>query len=504
MSDRFDAELKKALNESTSQSLAGWEFTPSMRQAVLKRIAEEKAAPPAPAPTTPVRRVSPRSYAWAAAAAAAFVVGINVISNLNRTGDFAEHSASPSPIAASVPPKEAKREVPAQAGSTENAPTEAIKGGLGAGPANAQASGAESGSKPEMAAATTGQAHALADRTAAAPVPAAPARIHLVLPESNSVAMKAAPNHEQSAGIAAFTAPAPPPSAMVRVGANNAVRTPEAVQFFDAWGVQLWEKQLPEGWGPVSAWNGQVATTSGSDLYLFDAAGQQVRRQNIGGAELFAIGPDGRVAAVTGSTLSVYDATKRLFQAEGVTQNGLAFGPDGTLAVVMAEADGPYLQLFGRDGSPLSRAKLNGWGMGIAFAGDVVVVGGEAFHRSGQPLWQTPFPAQQSFTLGPDGPVVAHDGGQSISLLRAADGTEIWTAQHPGLQTIAFASSDAGDRLAVVAALDDGAAVWVLDQAGGLLLSERLPEVPSSVAVEGDRLYLLMAGGLQNRALPPR
>lgn len=510
MSDRFDAEFKKALKESASKSLEGWEFTPSMRQAVLRRIAEEEATPSAPVPLKSLRQMNTRPYLWMAAAAAAFVVAINLAGNSDRNGHYAAKSDVHSPQTAPATQEVAQAAgAPAsQEAARESGSVRSAAAGVAAVPQGAAESAATAAeSKPEPAVSATGQAQALADTaTAAPPAQNHPARIHLALPEGAPVALKAQPKQEEGAGFAAMVAPVERLS-MVRIGANIAVRTQNSVQFLDASGNLIWEQPTGEGAGPLVAWNGNVATTAGSELMIFNAEGRQVRNLTLPGApEAIALSGDGRVAAIVGSKLVVFEGDRLQFQALNALQTGLAFGPDGSLAAVLEEGGAAYLQLFGRDGSRLTRVKLKGWGLGITFAagGDVILVGGEAFQRSGQPLWQIPFPTQEVFSLGPDGPVVARDAGQTIALLRPADGTQIWTAQHDGRQTLLTAVSDSGELLAVVASLEKGAAVWVLDQAGGLRYAEQLSAQPSGVSVQGETLYLLMPEGIQTRALPPR
>lgn len=509
MSDRFELEMKEALKESTKKSLAGWEFTPAMRQAVLKQIAEEEKVLPLPPASGRRRQVNPRPYMWVAAAAAAFVVAVNMMDiDLGGGGRVKMESAQAPQPAASTQSEAMTESAPAREAPNEKSAV-TIQGGMGArseeqgksvGTANAEF-------KEEVAVTSAAQAQDRADTAMmmAPPTPPAPARIYLVVPEARAAVALKAPNPGQAQGISIAAVDAGPENlAMVRIGASNAVRTSNSLQLLDDGGAKLWEQRLPEGAGPLVAWNGQVATVAGQELFLYNADGQRVQNLSVGPAEALAISADGRVAAIVGSTLSVYDGSKLQFRVEGASPTGLAFSSDGSLAAVLREQDGLYLQLFGQDGNPLTRAKLQGNGQGIAFAGDVILVGGEAFHRSGQPLWQAPFPTQEVYSLGPDGPFLVRDAMQTISLVRPADGTELWTAEHTGVQTLRTAISSSGDLLAVVARVENGTAVWVLDQQGGLRFAERLEGSPVGVAVEGETLYLLMPEGLVTRTLDPR
>lgn len=504
MSDRFDADLKKVLKESTAKSLEGWEFTSSMRQTVLKRIAEEgeeESQPPAqPVPLRRPRQVAAHPALWVAAAAAAFVVAVNMMNIDMGLGGNAAKKENAAPMAAtSQSPQENVQESapPEDTAVSSGGVAEKPTGSKSADPAQSQGAVAM-----KATLSTESKNEGLADTAAVGP--AAPARIHLQMPEVQTAAL--AVQVKDGAGIAAMAVPVER-LAMVRVGMNAAVRTQRTVQFLDAEGAMVREQELPEGAGQMLAWNGQIVTTGGRELVFFSTAGEVQRNLTLPATpDGFAVSPDGRVAALLSTALQVYDGTTLQFEVPGALPLAFAFGPDGSLAAVVRESDGAYLKLFGQNGSSLWRAKLSVGGTGITFAagGDVILVGGEAFHRSGQPLWRAPLPAQDVFTLGPDGPVVVRDAQQTISLLRPADGTEIWTVQHPGRQTIYTAISDDAELLAIVASVDEVAAVWVLDRAGGLRYSERLTVQPSGVAVEGETLFLLTPEAVETRALPSR
>lgn len=505
MSDRFDAELKRSLKDSTARSLEGWEFTPSMRQAVLKRIEEEEE------PSAPVRRSRPvltRPFMWMAAAAAAFVVAFNMLQLDLGFGGMARESEAPRSGQA------AKTAAPAALTQESGASTESTntaQGGNGekrAGDIASTAAPAESAGV--MNAATMDQGESAADVSMAGSVAASPARIHLVVPEGKLVEAPtltmAAPGGGEKAGIMAV---GPEALSMARTGGNAAVRTRESLQLVDADGAIIWEKPLTGRPGPVVTQSGKIATSAGNDLYLFDTEGRQELKLTLpAGPEGIDLSPDGRVAVLVGDTglqtnlhLVVYQQGKVQFRVSDLGAGFAAFGPDGSLAVTGKGS----LQLFGRDGARLWKASLPGSGLGIAFAGggEVIVAGGQAFHRSGQPLWEVPIHPQDLFTLGPDGPVVLRDS-KRLMLVRPADGAEIWTAEHSGRQILGVASSDGGDQVAVLASVDEGAVVWVLNQSGGLRYAEKLRSQPLGVAVEGDILLLLTEHGVESRALPPQ
>lgn len=511
MSDRFDADLKRALKESTAKSLEGWEFSPAMRQTVLKRLAEEEEAQP-PAPPVPLRRPRPivtHPAVWVAAAAAAFVLAFNMMEIDLGSGGNAAKKESAAPMTASSEMHEPGANT-LESDAPEN--SAANSGGMGGKPAGAKSvdPGQFQGEVAVKAAETSdpkneGRADMAITSQAGAVGPAAPARIHLQMPEALAGALMFR-GTEDGAGIAALAHPVER-LAMVRVGMTTAVRTQRTVQFLDAQGAVVREQELPEGAGQMLAWNGQVVTSGGRELVFFNSAGEPQRKLTLPATpDGFAVSPDGRVAALFHGGLQVFEGDKVQFEVPGAVSLGFTFGPDGSLAAVVRESDGTYLKLFGRNGSSLWRTKLNVGGMGIAFAagGEVIIAGGEAFHRSGQPIWQAPLPTQDLFTMGPDGPVVVRDAQRTISLLRPSDGTEIWTVEHPGRQTIDTAISEDAELLAIVASVDDTAAVWVLDRAGGLRYSERLTAQPSGLAVEGEALFLLMPHAVETRALPPR
>lgn len=513
MSDRFDADLKKALKESMAQSLEGWEFTPAMRQAVLKRLEEEEAvAPQAPAPLrqAPARKTTyTRPAMWVAVAAAAFILAINMNKFSGVSNQEAEAPSESKTMAASgaAAPKAAK-----PGGAANELQSAAIPGGTGGSPESstiannahdaggAAAENAAPSTAEERATALAAPAEQPADSKAqiAAPAsPPAPARLHLLVPG-------ASPRAIQPMGKVTSLAAPPEMLAIARVGSNVAVSNREGLQFLDATGKEIWQQRLPEGRGPLLVANGKIATAAGSHFYLFSTEGKQEVRLALPGApEALAVSPDGRVAAVVSNKLFVYAGSNLQIQADNADPTGLAFGPDGSLAALISGK----LTLFGRDGSRLWQADLKGLGLGIAFAagGDVIVAGGQAFNRAGQLLWEEPsFRVQSLTTLGPDGPVVLWEAGQTLTLRRPQDGAEIWTAEHGGRQTLGVATSDAADEMAILASVDDTAVVWVLDKGGGLRYSERLQAQPAGVALEGDTLFLLMPGGVETRAIPPR
>ncbi|MFZ5824647.1 MAG: PQQ-binding-like beta-propeller repeat protein [Bacillota bacterium] len=500
MSDRFDAELKKALKDSTARSLEGWEFTPAMRQTVLKRIAEEEG-PADPVPARRSRPVPTRPLMWMAAAAAAFVVAFNMMQlDLGFGGGAAKQSEAPMSGAARSTASKPAAPVAKESPSAEHAvvSTPGTKGEEKSGQGANTAATTESSSTLKVAAAD----QAKETESAAMAAPASPARLHLVVPEATAsdevgIALKAPGG--QSPGIMAV---GPEVLGMARTGANAAVRTRETLQLVDGDGGLIWEKSLAGGPGPVVTLNGKIATSAGSDLYRFNTEGRQELRVTLHAApEGIFLSPDDRIAALVGDQLLVYEQGKLRFRVNGLGAGFAAFGPDGSLAVTGKEG----FRLFSRDGALLWTAPPPGNGLGITFAGggEVVVADGQAFHRSGQPLWRAPIRTQGVFTLGADGPVVLWDS-KSLTLVRPEDGTEIWTAAHGGRQTLQVASSDSGDQVAVLASVDEGAAVWVLNRAGGQRYAEKLPSQPLGVAVEGDTLLLLTENGVESRALPPR
>lgn len=506
MSERFDTELKRSMKESTAKSLEGWEFTPSMRQAVLKRITEEEEAP-APPSVPLVRRPRHNRIApvmWMAAAAAAFVVAFNMMDVDLGSGGTAQ-KAENAPMAATAEPDGATGMV-----QESGKPVQGAKSAKGnrteesaAGSVALQAPGTEN----DKAVASLLPQETAGNRLMVAP--AQPARIHLVVPEREKVAAldatgKAAIKVQpDNTGMA--LAVQPESLAIDGLGIQAAVRTRTAVQLVNGGSQVAWEQPLAGEAGPLVAQDGRIATSAGRQLLLFDANGQQEAKLTlVGPAQAIALSPDGRVAVLVGQAepfdLVVYDQEKAQFQVDDLSAAAFTFGPDGALAV---RADGS-LSLYSRDGSRLWQAPVKTSGTGITFAagGDVVVVGNTALHRSGQPVWEASSPLPlEAVSLGAYGPVGLWDS-QRLTLVRPEDGVELWTAELSGGQIQRVVPSEAGDQMAILAAVDGGAAVWVLDQAGGIRLAERLAVQPTGVAVEADTLFLLMNDGVQTRALP--
>ena len=104
MSD-FDKELRQLIKEDFDRSLAGWTFTPAMRQAVLDRVTREGEPEATPVSTLP-RRLRP-AY-WVAAAAAAFVLAFNLwprVASDGPSSGYAPGMASRGCPRAHLPPR---------------------------------------------------------------------------------------------------------------------------------------------------------------------------------------------------------------------------------------------------------------------------------------------------------------------------------------------------------------------------------------------------------------
>ncbi|MFZ5815895.1 MAG: hypothetical protein ACOY93_11400 [Bacillota bacterium] len=493
MSDRFDAELKRALKESTAKSLEGWEFTPAMRQAVLKRIAEEGSSEPAPvAPPRERRRaMTARPLVWVAAAAAALVVSLNMSGLMDSMGARkSQESAMQAPKAASAVPEaksldqKAESAVSTSAGGSDRAGTDEA--------------GVDAAQVQMATAPPTGQGESLATG-AAAPAPPNPARILLVAPEAAP-----AETTDKEAGMAAGIAAAkvgPMLLTMAPLPEGEAVvLTTEALHRVDRSGVVVWEQRVENPGLLAAGPGGRLAVTAGERLLLFTAEGQPTGTVQLPGwPSALTFSPDGRLAVVAAGTLLIYDGTELQLKAPDLLDPSVAFAPDGRLAVLARESSGGrFLHLLSREGRQLARSPVAAEGAGITFAaeGRLIVAGGEAFDLAGRSLWRAPFAPLAISTLGPGGPVVVWNEHQ-VSLLRPEDGVELWTAEQTGGLVIRVAVSPTGDQLAILGGLSEGAAIWVLDRTGGQRQLTTLPIIPADLAVQGDSLRLLMPDGLQ-------
>ncbi len=245
------------------------------------------------------------------------------------------------------------------------------------------------------------------------------------------------------------------------------------------------------------------AIVAGETVQIFNQNGQAEGSLKLSGPVYgMQVSNDGRVAVVTADAVRVYSGTKLQFQSGTVTDATVTFSADGSLAVMGREGESRRLSLFGRDGTRLAQANLSGEGIGLVFAdqGQVIVAGGEAFHRNGQSLWRAPFVPNGVLSLGEGGPVLLWDLHQ-ISLLNPQDGSERWGAEFGGGEIIHVVASSAGDQVAVLANTPEGPVVWVLTRDGGQRVVERLPASPTDLAVEGDQLILLMPAGMETRPL---
>jgi|GEM_PF-3436625 len=492
MSDRFEQELRQALKGSTAKSLEGWEFSPAMRQAVLKRISEEEEEEspvqgPSPAPLRRTRRAIPQPVLWVAAAAAAFALVLNIDWN---------------------PPVQSAKEAPQApmaASTTMEAPSEAT----GAAPeekAENQAGVPESAATFKAQDATgTGQATALTDSFhAAATMPPNPARMILTVPAG--AGLKAGPRSVDGGKVGLLAAM---PSQVSNLdlaplpGGDLLQLTTVSLRQVDVAGNIRWEQPLSESPMLLSNAGSMTAVAAGQTVHLYSQAGQPEGILALTGPVYgLQVSRDNRVAVAAGDSVQVYSGPKLEFSTGPVSDATTTFAADGALAVLGREGEKRSLTLYGRDGAKLSQNSLSGEGMGLVFAdqGQVVVAGGEAFHRSGQPLWRAPIVPNGAVGLGESGSVLLWDL-HLVTLVNAQDGSERWSAEFTAGEIISVVASSSGDQVAILGSSPEGMVVWVLAQDGGQRFAELLPEGPADLAVEGDQLVLLMPAGLESRSL---
>lgn len=545
MSDGFDGELRQALKDSTAKSLEGWEFTPAMRQAVRERIAQEapSEAPkqdlaPQPAPPTNPRRGLTRPLVWVAAAAAVLLFSLNMNELMDSPGGARKESSTAGRGVAPESASQSTSKSQAKQGESAGPATGAGEGNQTADLASRTdaaddtgdteatgASGATALSSPEtatfgrdtfaitevdanMAAEVSGQASLAgnAGTPFAVVVPGgqpAKARLYLVAP--NSVVRKdSTTSGEMGIGILAVK----PASGMVSLGTSRgglrAVLTTESVQMVDAQGEVAWERSLPASPHLVAtASNGRTAVGVGSQLFFFTAEGGANGQLKLEApATNLSLGLNGRLAVVAGGSMRFYQAGKLLSLQGNLVEGSTAFAPDGSLALLAREGQGRTLYLFGQGGTPLVKVPVAAGSDGLAFLeqGEYVIAGGQVFHRSGKAVWKVSFPVQGVSVLKEG--VVAW-GKNRVSLLRSADGAEIWTAEYDGGTILKVTASESGEQVAILGSVADGAVVWVLDAAGGQRFVERISTMPLDLAVEGDSLMLLMPDSLEVRSIQP-
>lgn len=520
MSESYDVELSRALKESAAKELDGWEFSPAMRAQVLERIRAEEAGQPSPAAPAP-RRFNPapvlRPLAWVAVAAAAVLVVVNV--GVPKFGMSTKQEASttsaPSPaVAPSTPPTDGQGV--ASTANTKDAPGPVAPAGS-EGQAKKTASN-EPAQPPAPDQKALAQGPAQPDQTAMkfATATAVHPVVTLEMPMSLASAPEATgpagalegPKGKGVMGIAA----APPQNVAMASGAQLVTVTTVGVQQLNADGSPAWMQPVPDlnplGTVAVAA-DGRVAVSNGGNgLTILDHTGASLRTIAATAAvSHLAWSADGRLASVEGSLVFVYDTAtgKPAFFVDAGINPALAFLPDGALATYGDLPNDPdLLAVTDRKGAILLEARptTGGHGLAVTDGGKVLVAGGQAYDRAGQPLWTVPLVPAGLASLGSD-KVVAWNA-HTVLVLDGRDGHTVleasWKGAGRGVQKV-VPSAD-GKHVAILAQTDEGPVVWVLNTAGAVTYTEKLASTPVDLALTGSHLVIMLEDSVLMRELP--
>jgi len=284
------------------------------------------------------------------------------------------------------------------------------------------------------------------------------------------------------------------------------VLTSDSVQVFTDEGALVTENALTEYPGPLAtAPDGRIAVAAGTLLQFFTTQGQPDGSLKLDlPPAAVALGPDNRVAVADEYGANLYERSRFAMRLDGVKAASLAFANDGTLALLTQGEAERTLRLYAADGTAVAAQAVSGEGEGLAFTADgqQVIAGSQVFDRTGQLLWEVPFPPVRVAAFGSGDALLAWNH-QVVSLFHSQDGAEVWSAEYPEGAIQQAAGSAAGDQVAVVGESAAGATVWVLQQDGTQRYAERLASAPVGLAIEGDSLILLTSQGLEVRTLEP-
>lgn len=501
MSDT-DKELRQLIKDEFDRSLAGWTFTPAMRQAVLDRIAGEGEPEATPVPTLS-RRFRP-AY-WVAAAAAAFVLAINLWPRVSTDGRLTGTASDAR-----------------SGGAPESAPgAEAAAYGLQA-TGELQALGAAPGQSgtadlAEADAASTLKAGGVRALSAISPVrltlsvaevpdvfvvERAGEKVSLHVSETTGRALTQDGAEEAQAGATAAAVPDALDLNPLPDG-NVVVVQRWAVKIVDQHGNPVAESPVePEAAAVAEGPAGETVVVSSDALTLFTATGKP--------AELIGLDQYPSLVAVSGKRMAVandggvevYEGGARALTLPRLQPRAMALAPDGALAVLTGSPPDARLLIYAADGSLLLDRPVAPDGEGFGFIGDglQVAVGSVVYDRTGDERWHFPFAPARVTALADGVSVLAWNSRQAVRVL-ADGGTQVWMAEVTDADLVRASGSARGDLVVLVAAADDGAAVWVIDQGGNQRHAERLSRVPVDVTASGDRILLLNAEGLEVRPL---
>lgn len=504
MSDPIDREISQAIKAASDRSLAGWTFTPEMRKAVLDQIAAEPAQPAAQTPLRP-RRNLVRPLSWFAAAAAVLLVSFNLVPKMmNNNNPSADMAALKSGTTASAPESPADRQ---RSAAAENASAEATALALSAEPAEPDSSSDEPISALAAPAPAPGggtpEDHGEVQMMVAQAGPRG-SRIALVAPPADA-GDEVGEAPANGTPITLMAAPTNLSVSSLPEG-DYVVLTGTAVRVFDQEGALVTENALTNSPGLLAtAPDGRIAVADGARVQTYGSNGQPAGSLELDAPpHAIALGPGERLAVAGESGTDLFTGSRFVARIDSVQAAALAFAGDGVLALLAQDGAGRSLRLYADDGTLLAAQPVPGDGQGLAFTADgqQIVAGSQVFDRSGQLLWEVPFPPVQAAAFG-SGDALLVWSHQVVSLFHAQDGSAIWSADYPDGTILQAAGSAAGDRVAVVGESEIGASVWVLDETGAQRYAERLDRAPVGLAIAENNLILLTSSGVDVRTLDP-
>lgn len=514
MSD-FDKELRQLIKEDFDRSLAGWTFTPAMRQAVLDRVTREGEPEATPVSTLP-RRLRP-AY-WVAAAAAAFVLAFNLWPRVASDGPSSGYAPGMASRGApeSAPP--AQDPLPEPTGGSElhvlmTAPTGSETGDAAIDPASADAADFDTdhGTAPEAGGEAGPGTVALAPvklvlRASDLAAPAEETRVSAMTAHITDTSGRELgdPQAEGEPVVRMMGASAPEPLDLNPLpNGNVVVYYSTSVQVVDAHGATVYEAPLEQApamvaFGP----SGESALVTAGAVARFTAEGERAGSIQVDEMPALVTVSRDRTALAYANTVEVYHADDRVLALEGLRPHAMALAPDGALALLTGSPPDARLLLYDADGELLLDRPVapDGEGFGFLADGRNVAVGSAVYDRAGQSLWRFPIAPARISALA-DGEDVLAWNLQQAALVKADDGTARWAAEVEAGSILQASGPARGDGVVLLTSDEEGAALWVIDESGTKRHSERLSDVPVDAAVSGEQLLLLTAEGLKVRPL---
>lgn len=498
MNEQFDHDLREAMQQGPGGSLKGLEFTPAMRQRVLDRIRTEGTGTVAH-PSRTMRTV-PRPLLWAAAAAAALVIGIRLdwVQGFMGFQNSASKSAPPMMAGAAQQAQGTKAESTAASAPAMPAPAPGGVPTQDQSPARSSSAQSQSGS--------AGGSTAMQSSAPASAAPALPV-VSLTLPSAQGEAapkMPAAPATTSALKAEAnWVGVTGAGSRSLLVGQGNVAAN-------DAAGLRLWQTDVAgvSSASPAAlAEDGRSAVGGSDSLYLLTPAGQVERRVGVTGlVTALSFGPDGRLAVVSGTRLSLYRNGELRTLTEGLAAAEVQVRPDNAIALLATVNGRRTLRLWDAQGSPVFESAVEGSGGGLAVtSAGLLVAGGTVYDAHGTPLRRLPM--EPVGTAAPEGtPFVFLWTADQVMAVNPADGDPLWRARWEaggsGIRQV-VAGREAGP-VVVTGAAEQGGALFVLaGLTGEVRLRERLVSPPAGAAVLRGQLLLTVDGALVQREIGP-